>query len=237
MTSPIDSTGLVLVIEGEGGWFDCWFNSQQFDSPCRTAVTGSPREYLVVLSTGWQPASEPLARREGPWFPSTSSQSVPLLPAACRRGQGHQQCLGGEKKIAFWCRRRTLRPGSPLAGTLPVEPAARRTTARTALEGSHIPVGSMCWSKSVLQRCLKSVLGGCPPAVQRQGRPWLAGVGQGHPSLAGVCQGHPWPGGRLKSGLPVAGGWTPGSPIAGGCESGSPLAGNSTVAVRVVCPS
>ena len=158
--------------------------------------------------------------------PRAASQSLCcLLPAAAVRVTG--SALVGKKKIAFWCRRRTLRPGSPLAGTLPVEPAARRTTARTALEGSHSPVGSMCWSKSVLQRCLKSVLGGCPPAVQRQGRPWLAGV----------CQGHPWPGGRLKSGLPVAGGWTPGSPIAGGCESGSPLAGNSTVAVRVVCPS
>ena len=63
LTSPIDSTGLVPVIEGVGGWFNCWFNDQRFDSPSPAVVTGSPREYLVVFSAGWQ-----LAGAEGPAF-------------------------------------------------------------------------------------------------------------------------------------------------------------------------
>ena len=54
LTSPSELTGLVPVVEGEGGWSNCWFKSQQFDSPLPAGATGSPREYLVVSSTGWQ---------------------------------------------------------------------------------------------------------------------------------------------------------------------------------------
>lgn len=75
--------------------------------------------------------------------------------AGGRRGQGHLQCLGVEN-TAFRRGRRTLRPGLPFAGALPVEPTAGYIAARIALDKSHGPVCSERRSKDLLQRCLES---------------------------------------------------------------------------------
>ena len=134
---------------------------------------------------------------------ATSSWPVPLLRAGGRSGL---------PEVPWSKRCRPLAPaGGPLGQGYPSpEPCSQDrqygTPPRDWLyRGVVAPWRAKAGSESVLQRCLRSALRGCPPAGVDQGHlwpagagqgdTWPAGVGQGRPSLAGGDQGHPLPAG------------------------------------------
>lgn len=159
-------------------------------------------------------AGEPLARREsGPYnHEATSSWPVPLLRAGGRPGS---------PEVPWSKKCRPLGQGYPSAGSCSQDRQYGTTPRGWLYREVAAPWRAKAGSESVLQRCLRSALRGCPPAGAGQGHTWPAGAGQGDTWPAGAGQGDTWPAG-VGQGRPSLAGGDQGHPLPAGVGQGRP---------------